>query len=99
MLTGRAQSVFEGARWVIIDEIHAVASTKRGAHLALTLERLTQAAGNDVQRIGLSATQNPSRRWVASWSVPTGPAAWSTPACARSSICGSTSRRVDGGAG
>ena len=59
MLTGRAQSLFEGARWVIIDEIHAVASTKRGAHLALTLERLTEAAGNDVQRIGLSATQNP----------------------------------------
>jgi ATP-dependent Lhr-like helicase len=59
MLTGRAQSLFEGTRWCIVDEIHAVASTKRGAHLALTLERLTQAAGTDVQRIGLSATQNP----------------------------------------
>jgi ATP-dependent Lhr-like helicase len=59
MLTGRAQSLFEGARWCIVDEIHAVASTKRGSHLALTLERLTQAAGTDVQRIGLSATQNP----------------------------------------
>jgi ATP-dependent helicase Lhr and Lhr-like helicase len=59
MLTGRAQQIFEGVRWCIIDEIHAVASTKRGAHLALTLERLTEAAGNDVQRIGLSATQNP----------------------------------------
>jgi ATP-dependent helicase Lhr and Lhr-like helicase len=59
MLTGRAQQIFEGARWCIIDEIHAVASTKRGAHLALTLERLSQAAGNDVQRIGLSATQKP----------------------------------------
>ncbi len=59
MLTGRAQALFEGARWCIIDEIHAVASTKRGAHLALTLERLSQAAGTDVQRIGLSATQNP----------------------------------------
>src|SRR5665213_2959962 len=41
MLTGRAQSLFQGTRWCIIDEIHAVASTKRGAHLALTLERLT----------------------------------------------------------
>ncbi len=59
MLTGRAQQIFEGVRWCIVDEIHAVASTKRGAHLALTLERLSQAAGNDVQRIGLSATQNP----------------------------------------
>ncbi len=59
MLTGRAQSLFEGTRWCIIDEIHAVASTKRGSHLALTLERLTEAAGTDVQRIGLSATQNP----------------------------------------
>ncbi len=59
MLTGQAQKLFEGARWCIVDEIHAVASTKRGSHLALTLERLTQAAGRDVQRIGLSATQNP----------------------------------------
>ncbi len=59
MLTGRAQALFEGAQSCIVDEIHAVASTKRGAHLALTLERLTNAAGNDVQRIGLSATQKP----------------------------------------
>src|SRR5256885_1732642 len=59
MLTGRAQELFEGTRWCIIDEIHAVASTKRGAHLALTLERLEQASEHDVQRIGLSATQNP----------------------------------------
>ncbi|HET8976908.1 MAG TPA: DEAD/DEAH box helicase, partial [Solirubrobacteraceae bacterium] len=59
MLTGQAQRLFEGTRWVIIDEIHAVASTKRGSHLALTLERLSAAAGRDVQRIGLSATQNP----------------------------------------
>ncbi|MGZ4349328.1 MAG: DEAD/DEAH box helicase, partial [Solirubrobacteraceae bacterium] len=59
MLTGQAQKLFEGTRWCIVDEIHAVASTKRGAHLALTLERLTAAAGSDVQRIGLSATQNP----------------------------------------
>ena len=59
MLTGRAQEMFSAAEWVIVDEIHAVASTKRGAHLALTLERLSLAAGRDVQRIGLSATQNP----------------------------------------
>jgi len=59
MLTGRAQQIFSGTRWVIIDEIHAVAATKRGAHLALTLERLQAAAEAPVQRIGLSATQNP----------------------------------------
>ncbi|HEY5389623.1 MAG TPA: DEAD/DEAH box helicase, partial [Solirubrobacteraceae bacterium] len=55
MLTGQAQKLFAGVRWCIVDEIHAVASTKRGAHLALTLERLSQAAGSadDVQRIGL----------------------------------------------
>jgi ATP-dependent helicase Lhr and Lhr-like helicase len=59
MLTGRAQELFAGAQSVIVDEIHAVAATKRGAHLALTLERLTNAAGSDLQRIGLSATQKP----------------------------------------
>jgi ATP-dependent Lhr-like helicase len=59
MLTGRAQALFEGARWCIVDEIHAVASTKRGSHLALTLERLERAAGHELQRIGLSATQRP----------------------------------------
>ena len=59
MLTGRAQELFAGVESCIVDEIHAVASTKRGAHLALTLERLTAAAGQEVQRIGLSATQKP----------------------------------------
>jgi ATP-dependent helicase Lhr and Lhr-like helicase len=59
MLTGRAQELFAGAQSVIVDEIHAVASTKRGAHLALTLERLAAAAGSEPQRIGLSATQKP----------------------------------------
>ncbi len=59
MLTSRAQELFAGTRWCIVDEIHAVAATKRGAHLALTLERLVQAAGHEVQRIGLSATQRP----------------------------------------
>ncbi len=59
MLTGRAEELFTGTQWCIVDEIDAVASSKRGAHLALTLERLSVAAGTEVQRIGLSATQNP----------------------------------------
>ena len=59
MLTSRAREIFAGAEAVILDEIHAVAQTKRGAHMALTLERLELAADGPVQRIGLSATQNP----------------------------------------
>ena len=51
--------MLRGAEWVIVDEIHAVAQTKRGAHLALSLERLAALAERDVQRIGLSATQRP----------------------------------------
>ena len=59
MLTSRARDVLSTAEWVIVDEIHAVAQTKRGAHLALTLERLERLVGRRLQRIGLSATQRP----------------------------------------
>jgi ATP-dependent helicase Lhr and Lhr-like helicase len=59
MLTSRARELFAETETVILDEIHAVAQTKRGAHLAITLERLVEQAGRDVQRVGLSATQNP----------------------------------------
>jgi len=59
MLTSRARETLEGVEWCIVDEIHAVARTKRGAHLALTLERLEHASEHTVQRIGLSATQRP----------------------------------------
>ncbi len=46
-------------RTVIVDEIHAVAATKRGSHLALSLERLADVAEGPLQRVGLSATQKP----------------------------------------
>ena len=59
MLTSQAREILRGAQWVILDEIHAVAATKRGAHLALTLERLDALTGRELQRIGLSATQRP----------------------------------------
>jgi ATP-dependent Lhr-like helicase len=48
-----------GADTVIVDEIHAVAGDKRGAHLALSLERLDRLAGRPLRRVGLSATQKP----------------------------------------
>ncbi|MCK3768588.1 DEAD/DEAH box helicase [Microbacterium aerolatum] len=64
MLTSRAGETLRGVHTVIIDEVHAVAATKRGAHLAVSLERLDtlrRAAGADAaaQRIGLSATVRP----------------------------------------
>jgi ATP-dependent helicase Lhr and Lhr-like helicase len=59
MLTSKAREFLVDAEAVIVDEIHAVARTKRGAHLALTLERLEALAGRPLQRIGLSATQRP----------------------------------------
>ncbi len=59
MLTSRARETLANVDTVIIDEIHAVAGTKRGSHLALTLERLEAVCETPPQRIGLSATQRP----------------------------------------
>src|SRR5438046_5981660 len=60
MLTSvRGRGMFSGVRAVIVVEIHAVAGTKRGVHLALTLERLERLCERAPQRIGLSATQRP----------------------------------------
>src|SRR5262245_9726240 len=59
MLTSQAREVFRDVETVIVDEIHAVAGTKRGAHLALSLERLEEITARPPQRIGLSATQRP----------------------------------------
>ncbi len=60
LLGSQARETFRTVRWVIVDEIHAMAATKRGAHLALSLERLAAAADTDPQRIGLSATARPA---------------------------------------
>ncbi|HEY8642318.1 MAG TPA: DEAD/DEAH box helicase [Candidatus Dormibacteraeota bacterium] len=59
LLTSAARRILTGVETVIVDEIHSVASTKRGAHLALSLERLAAITTKDPQRIGLSATQRP----------------------------------------
>jgi len=59
LLTSGARQVLPSVRWVIVDEIHSMADTKRGAHLALSLERLAAITTKDPQRIGLSATQRP----------------------------------------
>ena len=68
LLTSQAREILAGVEQVIVDEVHAIAGTKRGAHLALSLERLerlrakaarTASASRPLQRIGLSATQRP----------------------------------------
>src|SRR5204862_7591844 len=57
--TSRARENLKGVRTLILDEVHAVAGTKRGAHLALSVERLERLVDEPFQRIGLSATQRP----------------------------------------
>ncbi|MCP3914393.1 MAG: DEAD/DEAH box helicase [bacterium] len=59
ILGSRAGETLRTVHTVIIDEIHAVAATKRGTHLALSLERLTEICASDPQRVGLSATVRP----------------------------------------
>ena len=59
MLTSSAAETLVGVETVIVDEIHALAATKRGAHLAVSLERLEALTARPPQRIGLSATQRP----------------------------------------
>src|SRR5438045_9026601 len=67
----RSRQMLKTARVVIVDEIHARLQSRRGAHLALTLERLDHVCGRKLQRIGLSATQKPieevARFLVGNW--------------------------------
>ena len=59
LLTSRAREMLSGVTTVIVDEVHAVAGTKRGAHLAVSLDRLDALLDRPAQRIGLSATVRP----------------------------------------
>ena len=59
LLTSAAREMLRGVEHVIVDEVHAIAGGKRGAHLALSLERLEHLTKEPPQRIGLSATQQP----------------------------------------
>jgi len=59
LLTSRARENLRTVETLILDEVHAVAGTKRGAHLALSVERLERQLDKPMQRIGLSATQRP----------------------------------------
>ena len=73
MLTSSASASLANVETVIIDEIHALAATKRGAHLAVSLERLEEVTAQAPQRIGLSATQRPLAevaRFLGGWSAP-----------------------------
>ncbi|TMA68189.1 MAG: DEAD/DEAH box helicase, partial [Deltaproteobacteria bacterium] len=59
LTAARSRDFLKSADTLIVDEIHAIAQDKRGAHLALSLERLDALSGRPIQRIGLSATQKP----------------------------------------
>src|SRR6266849_2647449 len=68
----RSRAMLKTARAVIVDEIHAVLQSRRGAHLALSLERLDHVCGRKLQRLGLSATQKPVQE-VAKFLSPSAP--------------------------
>jgi ATP-dependent Lhr-like helicase len=76
MLTSQARETLRHVEAVIVDEIHAMVPTKRGAHLALSLERLDELCERPPQRIGLSATQRPLEevaRFLGGFGVPGSP--------------------------
>jgi ATP-dependent Lhr-like helicase len=62
LLTSASRAALRGVQTVIVDEVHAVAGTKRGAHLAVSLERLDRLLAGRAQRVGLSATVRPTER-------------------------------------
>jgi len=81
LLTSKGgRRMLANVRTVIVDEIHALVTNKRGAHLALSLERLRELVGREITRIGLSATQHPIER-VARFLVGAGNGREAEPAC------------------
>ena len=97
IMTSGAREILTGAEAVIVDEIHAVAQSKRGAHLALTLERLSHLVDIErrARRSSGSASPPPSGPWsgsLASWPARGANARSPTPASPRSSIWRSGSR-------
>jgi RAD3-like DEAD/DEAH box helicase len=85
----RSREMLRTARTVIVDEIHAVIGTRRGAHLALSLERLEQIVRAPLVRIGLSATQKPLdevARFLVGVGVGSGAGSESTPERGRSRV-------------
>jgi len=91
VLTGkRSREILRHVETIIVDEIHALARDKRGAHLALSLERLEALCAARPVRIGLSATQKPveelARFLVGATAAP--PAAWGAPGCLHSRALG-----------
>ena len=65
LLTSRGRELLRSVDTLILDEVHAVAGTKRGSHLSLSVERLERLIDKPMQRIGLSATQRPLREIAA----------------------------------
>jgi ATP-dependent Lhr-like helicase len=79
LLTAQGRECLRGVNTVIVDEVHVLAGSKRGAHLAVSLERLDHLLDSPAQRIGLSATVNPPET-VATWLRPSRPATIIAPA-------------------
>jgi ATP-dependent Lhr-like helicase len=91
LLTSAARSALAGIETVIVDEVHAVAGTKRGAHLALSLERLDALLPEPAQRVGLSATVRPVDE-VARFLAGGRPVTTVQPPSTKLGTCGSSSR-------